>query len=64
MTGVELATSLVRMHAPVLRSHFSGNGADWEEATLVVVESAVMVAHGFDGAEAQEFIRTLLERID
>lgn len=64
MNAPTLVTELVLMHAPILRTHIAGNGGDWEEATMIVIESAVMAAYGYDGEQADVFIRTLLERID
>lgn len=63
MTGVELATALVIARASALRA-VETIDEPWFHGEAVVVEQAVMIAHGFDRDQAREFIRTLLERID
>lgn len=65
MTGVMLASSLVKQYAPTLRFTMAETGDDWQEGITSVVESAVRTAHGFvTNAEARVFIRTLLEGIE
>lgn len=65
MTGIMLASSLVKQYAPTLRLTMAEPGDDWQEGITSVVECAVRTAHGFvSNGEAREFIRVLLERID
>jgi transcription termination factor NusB len=63
VNAVELATALVIARASALRAAETVY-EPWFHGEAIVVEQAVMIAHGFDRDQARAFIRTLLERID